>query len=231
MRWARCSWRCACLGEQSVEVDVVLADAIERWHELRSHANALSAPIREEEKRCCCAEVDFNVVWIVRWFAKKIGRRSDVRQGGTQKSVLTAEFGDQDGVVGRQVRWKRCIQLGDGSCRGFGLVGELLEGGESDGVTVDGVERKRPLCGGSGCAELREKDCLTLSKEGERVRGLDELEVANGLARRLGGEIGVGNGLEHFPGGDEGDGGIVKMQARVDQVGIGLGQAGKISEC
>jgi hypothetical protein len=122
-------------------VDFVLAgsvDAVEGREDLPGEADALGAPVGEEEEngRGAIVRVD---VW--RFIGGEQGGRE--RDGGemdAEKRVLAAGFGDGYGFVGCESGRKRRIEFGSGFCSGSRVSGELLERGIGESIGVEGVD-------------------------------------------------------------------------------------------
>ena len=148
------------LGEEAVEVGFVAGDGEDRGRELDRHADALSAPIGEEEKggdgvgrgevgqpagnvegreRNRLVRVD-GMGWVC-----KIGERL------AEEGVAATGEVDGDGVVRRESGGKSCVESGEGcGDRGWRGFVELLKGWEGDAVGVEIVERLRRLGAGIG---------------------------------------------------------------------------------
>lgn len=146
-RALRCSGdRWGGLREESVDVDLVLADSEERRHDLLSEADALGAPFGKEKENRGGA-----VVRVDAWsFAdgEEGKRERDGGEVGAEESVLAAGFGDGDGVVGLQRGGESGVEFGYGFCSGLRVSSELLQGGEGEAIGIQGVDGDGSVCSG-----------------------------------------------------------------------------------
>ena len=233
------------LGKEAIEVGLVAGDGEDRRRELGGHADALGAPVGEQEKRgdgVACREIGQfaggvegdegnGFVWI--GGMRGVG---EVGERLAEEGVAAASEGDGDGIVGGKGGGKSCVEggegCGDGGWRSFI---ELLEGCKGDAVGVEIVERLRRLgagigrggrCGWCGCREEGEEVGLAGASEGEGVVGVEELHEVDGFVEGFGGEGVVGDSDEHGLCGHEGCGLVLDVELCMDEAGVGLGEQG-----
>jgi hypothetical protein len=103
------------LGEQGIEVDVTgvtLVDAVERRKDLLGEADALGAPVREQEENGGVAVFAIDARGFVRGEERE--RKRNGREMSAQKGVLAAGFVDGNGVVGCESGRKSRVEFGYG---------------------------------------------------------------------------------------------------------------------